>query len=72
MIRKNVLRFAFALGILLSMALPVLADGGPNHQVLNDNYGVSGGNVNDITKRFCCSGTLGSLVQDSSGTLYIL
>jgi len=48
------------------------ADGGPYHQGSNTNFGVSGGNVNDITKRFCCSGTLGSLVQDNQNTFYIL
>ena len=44
----------------------VLADDGPNHRVRNTHFGVSGGNVNDISKRFCCSGTLGSLVTDGS------
>src|SRR5215470_10817040 len=48
-----------------------LADAGPNHQVRNTHFGVSGGNVNDITKRFCCSGTLGSLVTDGTNS-YIL
>src|SRR5215471_20379407 len=48
-----------------------LADAGPNHQVRNTHFGVSGGNVNDITKRFCCSGTLGSLVTDGA-TSYVL
>jgi Peptidase family S64 len=47
------------------------ADGGANHQGRNLNFGVSGGNVNDITKRFCCSGTLGALVTDGT-TSYIL
>jgi len=47
------------------------ADGGPNHRVRNLNFGVSGGNVNDITKRFCCSGTLGALLTDGT-TNYIL
>ena len=36
------------------------------------NFGVSGGNVNDITRRFCCSGTLGALVEDNTGVQYIL
>src|SRR5919206_543835 len=54
------------------LSAPGRADGGPNHQVLNNNYGVSGGNVNDISRRFCCSGTLGSLVKDTAGALYIL
>jgi hypothetical protein len=48
------------------------ADGGANHQGRNLNFGVSGGNVNNITTRFCCSGTLGSLVKDSAGVSYIL
>jgi hypothetical protein len=44
----------------------------PNpYQTRNTNYGVSGGNVNDITKVFCCSGTLGSLVT-AGGVQYIL
>jgi hypothetical protein len=51
---------------------PGRADGGANHQVLNNNYGVSGGNINDISRRFCCSGTLGSLVKDTNNALYIL
>jgi hypothetical protein len=47
------------------------ADGGANHQGRNQHFGVSGGNVNDITTRFCCSGTLGSLVTDGTNQ-YIL
>jgi Peptidase family S64 len=48
------------------------ADGGANHQGPNTHFGVSGGNVNDITKRFCCSGTLGALVKDGNNNSYIL
>src|SRR5262245_1666103 len=48
-----------------------LADVGPNHQVRNMHFGVSGGNVNDITRRFCCSGTLGAMVTDGT-TSYVL
>jgi Peptidase family S64 len=47
------------------------ADGGANHQGRNLNFGVSGGNVNDSTRRFCCSGTLGALVTDGT-TSYVL
>jgi len=65
--KKFVLFSRFAVLTLALSALTIgpslLADGGANHQVANTNYGVSGGNVNDITARFCCSGTLGSLVQ---------
>lgn len=69
----RIARIAFSgLFTCLLVALPLLADGGANHQVQTNNYGSSGGNVNDITRAFCCSGTLGSLVRDSAGTLYIL
>jgi hypothetical protein len=54
-----------------SLLTPGLADSGANHQIRNMHFGVSGGNVNDITRAFCCSGTLGSLVTDGT-TKYIL
>jgi hypothetical protein len=41
------------------------------HQTRSTSFGTSGGNINDISKAFCCSGTLGSLVS-SSGSQYIL
>jgi hypothetical protein len=47
------------------------AQGGGNFRGRNLNFGVSGGNVNDSTKRFCCSGTLGALLTDGT-TSYIL
>jgi hypothetical protein len=61
------------LAVLCSALLtsPGLADGGANHQRRNTNFGVSGGNVNDRSSRFCCSGTLGALVTDGS-TQYVL
>ena len=51
---------------------PAGADNGPEHRVRNLNFGVSGGNVNDVSRSFCCSGTLGALIQDTLGTQYIL
>ncbi len=54
-----------------SLIAPSFADNGPNHRVRNMRLGVSGGNVNDATRRFCCSGTLGALVTDGT-TTYIL
>ncbi|HKP37279.1 MAG TPA: hypothetical protein VJT71_10500 [Pyrinomonadaceae bacterium] len=54
-----------------SLLTPGLADGGANHRVRNLHLGVSGGNVNDISRRYCCSGTLGALITDGS-TQYIL
>lgn len=54
-----------------SLLAPGLADGSANHRVRNQHFGVSGGNVNDRSNAFCCSGTLGSLVT-IGGTQYIL
>lgn len=34
--------------------------------------GISGGNINDMDGFYCCGGTLGGLVEDASGTQYIL
>ncbi len=70
--RKRVLA-VLPLAVVLGLTL-VMADGGANHQTKQSGaikLGTSGGNVNDISSAFCCSGTLGALVQDGSGT-YIL
>jgi len=70
---KTLLVFSLVATLLLfsSLLTPGLADGGANHQVRNQHFGVSGGNVNDHSNAFCCSGTLGSLVT-INGTKYIL
>lgn len=34
--------------------------------------GTSGGSVKELANGYCCSGTLGALVQDAAGTQYIL
>jgi len=62
---------AFAL-----IAVPTLglADGGAAHktkQTLPIRLGTSGGSVNDVSKAFCCGGTLGSAVL-CNGTMHIL
>src|SRR5687767_11199004 len=54
-----------------TLMAPSFADNGPNHRVRNQHFGVSGGNVNDRSARFCCSGTLGALLTDGT-TQYIL
>ncbi|HJQ69935.1 MAG TPA: hypothetical protein VKA70_13240 [Blastocatellia bacterium] len=72
---SNLSRFALpvlALSILAIGPTMIDADNGPNHRVRNLNFGVSGGNVNDSSRRFCCSGTLGALLTDNLGTQYIL
>ena len=66
---------------LLALALPVTLvdtaypDGGDDHQTAQTTpieLGASGGSVDDSTRRFCCGGTLGALVTDIDGGLYIL
>ena len=70
---KTLLVFALVAALLLfsSLLTAGLADGGPEHRVRNLNLGVSGGNVNDRSNSFCCSGTLGALITDGTNQ-YIL
>src|SRR5829696_4010060 len=70
---KTVMVFALIATLLLfsSLLTPGLADSGANHKTRNQHFGVSGGNVNDHSNAFCCSGTLGALVTDGSNQ-YIL
>lgn len=70
---KALLVFAVVATLFLSgfLLTPGLADNGPNHRVRNMRFGVSGGNVNDSSRRFCCSGTLGALITDGTNQ-YIL
>lgn len=70
---KAFLVFTLVTTLLLfsSLLTPGLADGGANHRARNMRFGVSGGNVNDSTRRFCCSGTLGALITDGNNQ-YIL
>src|SRR6185369_15499613 len=70
---KTLMVFALVATLLLfgSLLTSGLADGGANHRVRTQHFGVSGGNVNDHSSAFCCSGTLGSLVTDGTNQ-YIL
>lgn len=66
------LRPASIIALLLAVTVAALtADNGPQHRVSSDLFGVSGGNINNRSRAFCCSGTLGALVTDGSA-LYIL
>jgi len=63
----------FCVALLVS-AVASFADGGAAHQAAQTvpvKLGTSGGNVKDISKAFCCSGTLGALVKRGS-TSYVL
>jgi len=58
-----------------SIPLSTWADSGPAHRLDQQfpiQLGTSGGNINDISRGFCYGGTLGALVEDTSGTEYIL
>jgi hypothetical protein len=65
-------RFAFLVACLAIVSLAASAQTiYQEQQVPPVKLGTSGGNVNDISRAFCCSGTLGSLVKKGS-TQYIL
>src|SRR5215471_17598913 len=70
---RRIALFSLSCMLLFSVGL-VLAQGGANQvkQGLPISLGTSGGNVHDLTHRFCCSGTLGALVADTSNTQFIL
>ena len=65
------IRVPLVIGLLLVGIGMLIAAIIPN-QGRTQFFGSSGGNVNDISKSFCCSGTLGSLVKDVSGAQLIL
>jgi len=53
----------------------IRADTPIDHQVEQQRpikLGASGVNINDSSSSYCCGGTLGVLVQDTTGTQYIL
>lgn len=70
---KTLMVFALVatLALCSSLLTPGRADGGSEHRSRNQNFGVSGGNVNDRSSLFCCSGTLGALITDGTNQ-YIL
>lgn len=71
--RLKICEFTFALFLCLSLAM-FSAAGAANDQWQPRPVplGVSGGNVNDASRLYCCSGTLGALVQDLLGVQYVL
>jgi hypothetical protein len=58
--------------LLVSVGLVLAQSPNQVEQALPISLGTSGGNVHDISRRFCCSGTLGAVVEDSSHTQFIL
>jgi hypothetical protein len=71
----NIILLVLLVLVGFSFSTKIWADSGTSHQVFQTRpiqLGTSGGNINDISSKFCCSGTLGALVQNSSGTQFIL
>ena len=50
----------------------VAANSNQQRQNIPIELGTSGGNANDIGPKYCCGGTLGSLLEDNAGNFYIL
>jgi hypothetical protein len=70
MIKLKVLPIRFVL-LALVVALPIASWAANAYRSRNTHFGVSGSNVNDITRAYCCGGTLGSLLTDGT-TKYVL
>jgi hypothetical protein len=66
---KTKIRFLASILTAVCVCTPLLAQN--PYQTRNTHFGVSGSNVNDISRAFCCGGTLGSLLTSGS-ILYIL
>jgi hypothetical protein len=71
MLKPRIRLFASILGTAAILCTPLLVQAANPYQSRNMHFGVSGGNVNDISNAFCCSGTLGSLLHAGT-TQYIL
>src|SRR5436309_7859445 len=71
MLKPKIRLFASILGTAAILCAPLLVQAANPYQSRNMHFGVSGGNVNDISSAFCCSGTLGSLLH-AGATQYIL
>jgi len=68
-------RLLGGLGITILLGGVVQADSGPEHRVRQPRpilLGTSGGSIDDADRRYCCGGTLGGVVEDTSGTQYIV
>lgn len=71
--KKNVYEVVLAFLIVISLIIVQSAwSQYTDRQTRPIQLGTSGGNINDLTSLFCCSGTLGGLVQDNNGIQYIL
>lgn len=61
--------------VLIGCVPGIVFGGGKNHKTHQERpiqLGTSGGSTTDFANGYCCSGTLGALVQDDAGAQYIL
>ena len=66
---------ALCVATAFSVAIAARAQILPGHQTFQAwpiSLGTSGGNIGSFNGTFCCSGTLGALVQDDQNIQYIL
>ena len=66
MLSRSKFQVLLILATLLAVAAGMLMAQTNLHQSRTTSFGTSGGNVNNISSAFCCSGTLGALVTDGS------
>ena len=71
MLKSKIRLFASIVGTAAILGAPLLVQAANPYQSRHMNFGVSGGNVNDVSSAYCCSGTLGSLVHAGT-TQYVL
>jgi hypothetical protein len=71
MLKAKIRSFAPIVATAAIFCTPLLVQAATPYRSRNMHFGVSGGNVKDISSLFCCSGTLGSLLHAGT-TQYIL
>lgn len=65
--KKNIVKIVLVFSLLLSfISVQSVWPQNTEHQSRPIQLGTSGGNINDISRRYCCTGTLGALVQDGT------
>jgi hypothetical protein len=71
--KKNIVKIVLVFSLLLSfISVQYVWPQNTGYQDPPIQLGTSGGNINDISRRYCCTGTLGALVEDGNGVQYIL
>lgn len=72
MLRINRGRVVLAISLMVLFCAAVAFAGNTAWQSRPIWLGTSGGSISDMSRLYCCGGTLGALVKDGSNNLYIL